>query len=202
MIKEFLINAGDWHICTGAVNLKASVAADIIIINFTHNNIMLSQQELLQQVLLDLVNLNHPDRVLVYLHPGDSTVVDRAGQSICTVRSIPGAEIDPSLIPVLEFDDAPLPPAAAEHNRNVAERLDRKGQQNPTPANADVGADALLNDLRARLDTYATPAVAANTGAMINTTDIPAADAAANAVMESDNKAAVEQQQQQLVQQQ
>lgn len=36
MIKEFLINAGDWHICTGAVNLKASVA--IIIINFTHNN--------------------------------------------------------------------------------------------------------------------------------------------------------------------
>lgn len=38
MIKEFSINAGDWHICTGAVNLKASVAVALIIINFTHIN--------------------------------------------------------------------------------------------------------------------------------------------------------------------
>lgn len=39
MIKEFLINAGgDWHICTGEFNLKASVAVDIININFTHIN--------------------------------------------------------------------------------------------------------------------------------------------------------------------
>ena len=77
MIKEFLINAGDWHICTGAVNLKASVAVAIIIINFTHINFTYTHINFAQTMSAN----KHGNLVLWRSYPSGA-FVDAEGRSV------------------------------------------------------------------------------------------------------------------------